>query len=126
MLVEFSWEGESALRPKMYTFLPKCHSPSISFPDTDKRSMFLSKRQLSAPALIIKARSKTQQRNCNFASKEFIIPFYFKVPGSHFFFISLLLFLNFFKRNQFFFFFFWLKFHPENLSLTHLFSFPDM
>ena len=72
----------------MYTFLPKCHSTSISFPDSDKRSMFLSKCQLSAPTLIIKARSKIQQRNCNFASKEFIIAFYFKVPGSLFFFLK--------------------------------------
>lgn len=72
----------------MYTFLSKCHSTSISFPDSDKSSMFLSKCQLSAPALIIKTRSKLQQRNCKFASKESSIPFYFKIPGS--FFISFL------------------------------------
>lgn len=83
LLVEFSWEGKSALRLKMYTFLPKCHSTSISFPDSDKRSLFLSKRRLSAPALIIKARSKKSRKgiaSLPSKSEEFIIWFYFKMP----------------------------------------------
>lgn len=77
----FPGKGKSTPRPGMYTFLQKCHSTSISSQDSDKRCMFLSKCQFPVPALIIKARSKIQARNCNFASKEFIISLYFKVPG---------------------------------------------
>lgn len=123
LLVEFSWEGKSALRLKMYTFLPKCHSTSISFPDSDKRSLFLSKCWLSAPALIIKARSKKNPAKelllCHWRVKSLSSRFILRcqVPNVLFLYCSLLI----KKRKSIP--SIWLKFPLETFHLQS-FSFP--
>lgn len=120
LLVEFSWEGKSALRRKMYTFLPKCHSTSISFPDSDKRSLFLSKCWLSAPALIIKARSKKNPAKelllCHWRVKSLSSRFILRcqVPNVLFLYCSLLIKK---KINSFYL----VEISLRNLSLTQFF-----